>query len=84
MTCKKSYINDIRETAIFSKQDTVIIHYIKAGLPILTITEWIVITVWFTDYGFGIRTLCKRCHVLGQQFAQKGENMETDINKGFK
>jgi len=28
--------------------------------------------------------LFKRCHILGQQFAGKGGNVETDINKGFK
>ena len=25
----------------------------------------------------------KRCHILGQQFVQKCENVETDMNKGF-
>ena len=25
----------------------------------------------------------KICHILGQQFAWKRENVETDINKGF-
>ena len=40
-----------------------------------------VITVWVTDYG--IRRLFKRCHILGQQFVQKCENVETDMNKGF-
>ena len=38
---------------------------------------------------YGLQTivlgrLFKRCHILSQQFAQKRENVETDINEGFK
>ena len=38
----------------------------------ITHTGWIVITVWFTDYG--ITRLFKSCHILGQQFVQKCGN----------
>ena len=64
----------------------VIIYLIfKADLPILLYgyTGYIVISVWFIDYGIRYG-LFKRCHVLGQEFVQKCENVETDINKGFK